>query len=140
MAGRQQVHSRIQRKLERGKVRDIRIPCNLRAPMLTVPDFAGVVVGAVRIVQAGRGHHAAIVQFGHGWIPASMRRRSYINERLAGRIENRSIGQARKWNVALGTHNGQSSVTFRTAIDQDSAILHDRHSIAEHVPGRRHRH
>src|ERR1700730_9121035 len=82
MAGRKQVHSRIQRKSECGKVIDMGVARNLGSPLGTIPDFAGVVVVDVSVVKSARGHHATVVQFGYGWIPAPMCGRSHIHQRL----------------------------------------------------------
>ena len=64
-----------------------------------------------------------------------MSRGSHIDKRFAGRIKNRGICQAGERSVALGAHYSKRSVSLGAAIDQDPAILHDRHSVAEHVPG-----
>src|ERR1700687_5183262 len=106
------MHSRIERESKSREVWDIRIAGNFGAPLRTIPDFAGVVVVAVSVVQPARGHHATVVEFGDGRVPASVGCGSHVHKRFRARIENRSIGQAGERNFPLNTDYFEGSVSF----------------------------
>src|SRR5690348_7920344 len=111
------MHSGIQRKLETGKIRNVRIPLNLRAPLLTIPYLRSVVIGAIAIIEPGRRHHASIVEFSNSGVPTSMGRWHYINERLRDWIEDRSVGKTSEGGVTLSTYYRKGSITLGSTVD-----------------------